>query len=130
MEQIWYCLIDIVTFNCTHHEPFFPEFGLEALPLVLKSQEEWMEGMRANASSYLILSLFPARKQAADQVGTRGNPEDEMLIRRKKTMAVVVRAGARVVSRVESTPLPASDLQTEREAVRKLTPVLKAEVVD
>ena len=42
----------------------------------------------------------------------------------------VVRAGARVVSRLNMTPLPASDLQTEREAVRKLTPVLKAEVVD
>ena len=36
-----------------------------------------------------------------------------------------MRAEARVCK-----PLPASDLQTEREAVRKLTPVVKAEVVD
>ena len=45
-------------------------------------------------------------------------------------MVVLMRAEARVVSRVDVTPLPASDLQTEREAVRKLTPVSEGEMVD
>ena len=41
--------------------------------------------------------FFPQSKQAANQGGEVGNPkEDEMLIRRKKSMVVVMRAEARV----------------------------------